>query len=306
MKSSLPPQSIAIRGPSPNALSDGALHDLDCAGMLDEAMTSLSAGSHSPLPQDAGPLATDRTKATDTRLPILTHARLSALFQHFVTAAAHTSIFALARASEALDEGADHKTLKLEHRAAMTGTGVLCASTALDCLAATAAFLDRDKTARQIKDTQWLPWLANLSQALRPFADHFKTIQNGIANAALFGAVGSAGALWATREGLSEAQPALTPEDDGIETEPSTHHTASTSNRLECAQLAAALASTTVRAIVPPIVTTCVNLDEAKQKRRRYDFTEALGSSSADGPVDPQRFRSLEDGLPVPDIQTIA
>lgn len=305
MKSSLPPQSIAIRCPSPTASPDSGLHDPAAAGMLDEAMTALSTSSHSPLPQGSLPRVPARA-TIDTRLPILTHARLSALFQHFVTAAAHTSIFALARASEALDERTDHKTLKLEHRAAMTGTGVLCASTALDCLAATAAFLDRDKTARQIRDTQWLPWLANLSQALRPFADHFKTIQNGITNAALFGAVGSAGALWATREGLSEAQSTLTPDGDGIEAGPSPHHAASTSNRLECAQLAAALASTTVRAIVPPIVTTCVNLDEAKQKRRRYDLTEALGSSSNDGPVDPQRFRALEDTLPLPGIQTIA
>ncbi|SUA93027.1 hypothetical protein [Pandoraea pulmonicola] len=267
--------------------------------MLDEAMMALSTQPpRAPDASNASNISEASTgsfpmRASDGRLPVLTHARISALLQHFVMASSRTSIFALARMSEALDAGSNNKTLTLEHQAASVGTGVLCVNAALDFLAATGAFLNRSKSAKEIKDAQWMPTLARLSPTLRPLADHFKTLQNGVANVALFGAVGSAGALWATRESLREESrlpgPTATPA-------PGTG-TPSTSNELEGVQLAAAAAGTALRAIMPPLVSTCINLDEAKQKRHQYDLREGPEGSNVadnDGPVELKQFTTTE------------
>ncbi|WP_287496349.1 hypothetical protein [Pandoraea sp. CB10b_02] len=265
------------------------------AALLDEAMLGLApaGGAHGGF----------RMRASDTVLPIFTHARLTALTQHFITASAHTTIFALARASEALDAGSNHKTLTLEHRAASVGTGVLCASAALDFLTAVGTFLNRSKSAKDIKDAQWLPSLAGLSATLRPFTDHFKTLQNGISNVALFSAVGSIGALWATRESLREppTHPSPAPEPTPASTPMPDVPAPSASNRLEYAQLGAAIASTTLRAVMPPIVSTCITLDEAKRKRHEYELRDGpngLHVAHAEAPVTLTRF-TRDDTPPI-------
>lgn len=248
--------------------------------MLDEAMMALST---QPPPAPSSPQASSSAftmRASDAQLPILTHARISALLQHFIMASSRTSIFALARMSDALDAGSNHKTLTLEHQAASVGTGVLCVNATFDFLAATGAFLNRSKSAKEIRNAQWLSSLAGLSGTLRSLADHFKTLQNSVTNVALFGAVSSAGALWATRESLRERSGLPGPQPDV--------NAPSTSNELEGVQLAAAAAGAALRAVIPPIVSTCVNLDEAKQKRHQYDFREGSNGANvadSDGPV---------------------
>jgi hypothetical protein len=63
--------------------------------------------------------------------------------------------------------------------------------------------------------------------------------------------------------------------------------------------LAAAAAGTALRAIMPPLVSTCINLDEAKQKRHQYDFREGPNGSNVadgdgDGPVELKQFTTTE------------
>lgn len=288
MKSNLTLPSIATHVPEHTSLamrpdSDSA-YSTDSV-ILDDAMSELSQRSptlsHSSFKMTEG----------DTKLPLLTRARIAALSQHLVTAAAHISIFALARVSESLDAAANHKTLKLEHVAASTGTGVLGVTTALDALAAAVVFCNRAKSASDIKDTQWLPTLTNLSETLRPYAKHVRTLQNGVTNLALFGAVSSAGALWATRQSINDAPPPMR-DDINVSPTPEILHAPSTSNALECAQLVAGLVSSTVRALMPPIVATCVNRDEAKRKRHRYDVAEGP-QPETEGPVESIRFTAL-------------
>ncbi len=276
--------------------------------ILDDALGDLAVSSRTTTTPTPSHSSFKMTTA-DTQLPILTHARLSALIQHFISAAAYTTVFGLARANQALDDAADHHTLTLEHRLASLGTGVLGASAALDFVAAAALFLDRSKSAKQIKETQWMPSLANLSNRLKPFVDHIRTIQNGISNVALFGAISSAGALWATRESLRQTASPASQCDDTLSTAPPAPEAPSTGTHLQYAQLATTVASYAVRAIVPPVVSTCVNLDEAKQRRHRYDVTEALGTTTDNAPVELMQIRALPESSPtpsVPRLQTFA
>ncbi len=252
-------------------------------------MTDLALRSSAPSPSSQRSSATTEV---DTRLPMLTGPRVVALAQHFVMTVAHTANFTFARLSDAMDAGTDNKRLQLGHKVSCSGNGILCASSALDFLTAVAVFLDRSKSAKDIKSAKWLPHLTNKSPTLRPYGEHFATLQDGVTSVALYGAIASASALWATRQSLNDAP--VTSADNGTSTPSYDEGAPFASSTFEYAQAATEVARGVARALIPPVVSTCVNLDEAKQRRHRYNPPE--GPEAADsGPVEPRRFTQLPD-----------